>query len=96
MMDAETKRKVAARLRRVEGQIGALLRMVEQDGNCVDVLLQIAAAQGALGKAGEVILGSHIQTCVSDAFDRGSKADRQQKVDELMGVFSRYSRIGTR
>ena len=96
MMNSETKHNVETRLRRVEGQIGALRRMVEQDSYCVDVLLQISAAQGALGKIGEIILGSHIQTCVSDAFDHGTDAERQQKVDELMSVFTRYSRIGAR
>jgi DNA-binding FrmR family transcriptional regulator len=96
MMNAATKRNVEARLKRVGGQIGALLRMVEQDDYCVDILLQISAAQGALGKVGEIILGSHIQTCVSDAFEHGTKADRQQKVEELMNVFARYSRIGAR
>ena len=95
MMDAETKKSVAARLKRVEGQIAALHRMVGQD-ECVDTLLQISAAQGALGKIGEIILGSHIETCVQDAFDHGSAADREQAVNELMDVFARYSRIGAR
>ncbi len=96
MMDAETKKSVAARLKRVEGQIAALHRMVGQDEQCVDTLLQISAAQGALGKIGEIILGSHIETCVQDAFDHGSAADRERAVNELMDVFARYSRIGAR
>ncbi len=96
MMNAARKKNVEARLKRVEGQIAALHRMVGEDEYCVDVLLQISAAQGALGKIGQIILGSHIQTCVRDAFDHGTKAERQRKVDELMDVFARYSRIGAR
>ena len=48
--DPVAKKKLLARLRRVEGQIGALCRMVEEEKYCVDILLQISAAQGALGK----------------------------------------------
>ena len=96
MLDKVTKQKVRARLKRVEGQIGALQRMVSSDDYCVDLLLQISAAQGALGAVGQVVLGNHIQTCVSKAFEHGDDLERQQKVEELMDVFARYSRIGAR
>ena len=96
MLDDDTKKKVRTRLRRVEGQLAALHRMVDEDEACVDLLMQISAAQGALGATGQVILGKHIATCVSDAFAHGNDADRQQQVDELMDVFARYSRIGAR
>ena len=96
MLDQGTKKNIADRLKRVEGQIGALSRMVGDDQNCVDLLLQISAAQGALSKIGQIILGSHIQTCVRDSFEHGSKPARQKKIDELMDVFARYSRIGAR
>lgn len=91
MMDEATKKKVLARLRRVEGQTAALRRMVEEDTYCVDVLTQISAAQGALGKVGQIILGSHVRTCVSQAFDRGTDQDKVEKVEELMDVFGRYA-----
>jgi DNA-binding FrmR family transcriptional regulator len=96
MLDTDLKKKVLTRMKRVQGQIQALERMISQDDSCVDVLLQISAAQGALGKVGEIILAAHIQTCVSDAFEHGSKPSRQQTIEELMDVFARYSRIGTR
>ena len=96
MLDEEIKRNVRARLKRVEGQIAGLQRMVDADDYCVDLLLQISAAQGALGAVGQVVLGDHIKTCVSEAFERGSESERQKKVQELMDVFGRYSRIGAR
>ena len=96
MMDEPTKKNVEARMKRVEGQIGGLRRMIGGDEYCVDLLIQISAAQGALGRIGQIVLGSHIETCVSDAFERGGKTERQRKIDELMDVFARYSRIGTR
>ena len=96
MLDAEGKKKLLARLKRVEGQTAAIRRMVESDTYCVDVLLQIAAAQGALGKAGELLLGSHIRTCVARALQSGDATESDAKVRELMDVFARYGNIGTR
>ena len=95
-MDNETRRKARARLKRIEGQVAALSRMLDSDTYCVDVLLQISAAQGALGGVGQLILGQHIQSCVSDAFRNGDEAERQLKIEELVDVFSRYGRMGTR
>lgn len=94
MLDEATRKKLVLRLRRIEGQTSALRRMIEEDRYCVDVLLQIAAVQGALGKAGQLLLGQHIESCVAHAFETGSEDDRQNKIDELMEVFSRYGGIG--
>ncbi len=90
MLDATAKKKLQTRLKRIEGQLAAISRMVEDDTYCVDVLLQMAAAQGALGKAGHVLLGHHIETCVRDACLHGDDEERQRKVKELMDVFARY------
>ena len=76
MLDTDSKKKVLTRMKRVQGQILALERMIGSEETCVDVLLQISAAQGALGKVGEIILAAHIQTCVSDAFEHGSEPAR--------------------
>ena len=95
-MDDDTKRKARARLRRIEGQVAALGRMLEDDGQCVDILLQISAAQGALGGVGQLILGQHIESCVQDALRHGDVDERQQTIDELLDVFARYGRLGGR
>lgn len=95
-MDDSTKKRARARLKRIEGQIAALGRMLEADQPCVDILLQISAAQGALGGAGQMILGKHIETCVSEALRHGNDDERQEKIDELLDVFSRYGRRETR
>lgn len=96
MMDETTKKKVLARLRKIAGQVGGIARMVEQDRYCVDVLLQLASAQAALGEAGKVVLRSHVETCVSAALSAGQAVERKQKIDELMQVFSRYGSMGMR
>ena len=94
--DPTQQKRLLTRLRKVEGQVSAICRMVEDEKYCVDILLQISAVQGALGKAGQLLLGSHVETCVATAFERGTKKDRQQSIDELMEVFSRYGGISGR
>ncbi len=85
------KKKLLARLARAEGQVAAVRRMVEDDTYCVDVLVQIAAARGALGKIAEAVLRNHMRTCVANAFADPDAGQRDAKITELMDVFSRFS-----
>ncbi len=93
MLDETQAKKMQARLRRIQGQVAAISRMVEEEEFCVDILLQISAAQGALGKAGQVLLDAHMRTCVAEAFETGDEDQRRQSLDELMEVFSRYGGV---
>jgi len=85
-----TKAKAIGRLRRIEGQVQGLQRMIDGDAYCVDILLQVAAVQGALEQVEKLLLGRHIESCVSDAVRSGSKNERQRKIDELLAVFTRF------
>jgi CsoR family transcriptional regulator, copper-sensing transcriptional repressor len=90
VLNEETKGKARGRLRRIEGQVQGLQRMIDSDAYCVDVLLQISAVQGALDQVQKLLLGRHIESCVADALRSGSKSERQQKLEELLDVFSRF------
>ena len=90
MIDDETKGKAQGRLRRIEGQVQGLQRMIAADAYCVDILLQVSAVQGALEQVQKLLLGRHIELCVADALRSGSRTERQRKVDELLEVFSRF------
>ena len=90
MINEETKAKALGRLRRIEGQVQGLQRMIEHEAYCVDILLQISAARGALEQVEKLLLGRHIESCVTDALRSGSKSERQQKIDELLDVFTRF------
>ncbi len=81
------KKKLQARLRRIEGQIRGLQKMIDEDRYCVDVLVQIAAARAALNRVGMAVLEKHTRGCVVNAIahDRGDEA-----VDELMDVLMRF------
>lgn len=90
-MENQTKAKALGRLRRIEGQVQGIQRMVEEDKSCVDVLLQLAAVQGAVEQVQKLLLGQHLEACVVEAVRSPSSRDRQRKMDELLDVFSRFS-----
>lgn len=94
MMDGESKRKAVTRLRRIEGQVQGVRRMLEGDKYCVDILLQISAVQGALDQVSKIVMQRHIETCVADSMRAGSERDRSRKIEELMAVFARHGRLG--
>jgi DNA-binding FrmR family transcriptional regulator len=96
MMDADTKRKAFLRLRRIEGQVQGVQRMLEDDKYCVDVLMQIAAIQGALEQVSKIVMTRHIESCVVDSLRPGSERERARKIEELFRVFSRHSGFGAR
>ena len=88
----EEKAALRNRLRRAEGQVSAVARMIEEGAYCVDVLTQLRAATAALDKVGQAVLENHLRGCVTAAFESGDAAAREKKVEELMTVFARYGR----
>ena len=93
MMNEEIRNQVLARLRKVAGQVTGIQRMVEEDRYCVDLLHQIAAVEGALDRVGHIILGSHVETCVTSAIESSKPRERKEKLAELIDVFSHFGRV---
>ena len=91
-MQKETKAAVLKRLSRIEGQVGGLFRMVEEDRYCIDVVTQISAVRAALRRAEEEILRDHVSHCVEHAINSGDKRDQRKKISEIMDVLSRSYR----
>jgi len=91
-MHRAAKKSVSTRLRRIEGQVAGLARMVEEDRYCVDILTQVAAVRAALRKVEEEILRDHVSHCVSDAFASGNLAEQRHKVEELVETIGRMRR----
>ncbi len=87
---AATKQQLLARLRRIEGQVRGIERMVEDDRYCIDVLTQISAAQAALEKVSLGLLDAHARTCVLPA-EGQLQVDR---TDELMAAVGRLVKRG--
>lgn len=95
-MESNYKQKLVSRLNRVEGQVNGIRKMIDNDKYCVDILNQIAAAQAALGRVGSLILENHLNHCVADAFASDSELNRRQKIQEILEVFEKYGRLGSR
>lgn len=91
-MRTDAKAAVLKRLKRIEGQVRGLVRMVEEDRYCIDVVTQISAVRAALRRAEEEVLKDHLAHCVEHAIMAGDKSDQRQKIAELMDVFSRAER----
>ena len=80
------------RLKRIEGQVRGVARMVEQDRYCIDVVTQIGAVRAALRKVEEEVLRDHVAHCVEGAIASGNKGEQRRKVGELIEVLSRSDR----
>ncbi|KPK75353.1 MAG: hypothetical protein AMJ79_11430 [Phycisphaerae bacterium SM23_30] len=81
------KEKLIQRLRRIEGQTAALVRMAQQDAYCIDLLTQMAAARAALLAAAQVILTDHLRSCVVNSFQKGRS---QTAIKELEAVLTQF------
>src|ERR1700691_5710468 len=91
-MHDTTKTAVITRLKRIEGQVGGLRRMVTEDRYCVDVLTQIDAVRAALHKVEEQVLRDHVSHCVAGAFASGDVVEQRHKVEELIATVTRMTR----
>jgi DNA-binding FrmR family transcriptional regulator len=91
-MREEAKAATQKRLRRIEGQVRGLARMVEDDRYCIDVVTQISAVRAALRKVEEEVLRDHVGHCVEGAIASGNKTDQRRKIAELMDVLGRAER----
>jgi len=87
----ENKDAVQKRLRRIEGQIRGLQRMVDEDAYCIDVLTQISAVNRALQAVALELLDDHLSHCVAEALSEGG-ADAREKVAEASAAIARLVR----
>lgn len=85
----EVKEDIRRRMNRLIGQVAGIQRMVEEEVYCVDIIQQISAVRGALGKVAGRLLEAHVNHCVYSAFASGSPGDQREKIDELVSVFER-------
>lgn len=68
--DHPRRDEVRRRVRRVEGQVRGIVRMIDEDASCYDLIVQCAAAKAALGRAANVLLKDHIESCVAHGIER--------------------------
>lgn len=88
---AERRDEMLTRLRRIEGQIRGLQRMITEDRYCIDVLTQISSSTRALQAVAIELLDEHVRHCVRDAIDDGGTT-ADEKIDEALEVIARLVR----
>lgn len=84
--------KLVSRLARIEGQVRGVIRMVEEERYCIDVLNQLEAVKAALTRVETEVLKGHAAHCVAHAIKSGNARDQREKFDELVELFSRYGK----
>ena len=88
---AKDKELLQNRLKRIEGQVRGVQRMVDEEAYCIDVLTQIASVVAALEKVGAIVLRDHVEHCVRRALEHGEDAD--EKIEELTAAVERFLRV---
>ncbi len=91
-VDPETKAANLRRLRRLEGQIRGLQKMVEEDRYCPEIMIQISAAQEALRTVGRELMRNHLRRCVTRAVTEGTADEANAMYDELVELIYKHSR----
>lgn len=81
------KQDVVSRLKKIEGQVRGIQKMVDEGRYCVDILTQLAAVRAAVNKVGIMVLEGHTKGCVADAIN---SENQDEKLEELMKVLSKF------
>lgn len=84
---SEYKKDIITRLKRIEGQVKGVQKMIEDDKYCVDILTQIAAIRAAINKVGGIILENHSKTCMQNAL---SGKDKEEVLEELIDTVQKF------
>ncbi len=90
-VDPEIKARNVKRLRRIEGQVRGLQKMVEEDRYCADILTQVSSVHEALRAVGRELMRNHLKHCAASAI-RGGEAEAEAMYDELMDLIYKHSR----
>ena len=85
-----THEQELVRLKRIEGQIRGIHKMIQDKRYCIDILTQLSSVSGAVKSVEQNILERHLKGCVQHSFCQGSPEDREKKVEEVIGIFKKF------
>lgn len=91
-VDSGIKESNIRRLRRIEGQVRGLQKMVEEDRYCADIMIQVSAVQEALRTVGRELMRNHLKHCATQAISKGTPAQADAMYDELLDLIYKHSR----
>lgn len=90
MIDDNLIKKLKPRLKRIEGQVNGISKMIEKKEYCVDIFQQISAVMGALKSVNALILENHLNTCVKNAMASKNEKEIKEKIKELTEIYKKY------
>jgi len=82
--------EVLSYLRKIEGQIRGVQKMIGEKKYCIDILTQLHAVVGAIGNVEDKILRKHFENCVVSAFRGDSKKEREEKMEEILNLIAKF------
>jgi len=91
-VDPDAKRSIGSRLKRIEGQVRGLQKMIEEERYCADVLMQLSSVQEALRGTGRALLHNHLKHCATEAIRSGDPEKAEAMYDELMELMYKNAR----
>lgn len=91
-VDAAIKSANLRRLKRIEGQVRGVQKMVESDRYCADIMVQIAAINQALRAVARELLNNHLRHCATEAIRGASSIEAEKMYDELLDLFAKFAR----
>ncbi len=90
MKQLTTHQEQLVRLRRIEGQIRGIQRMIEEEKYCVDILNQLHSIVGAISRVEDKIFRKHLEGCVAQVLEGKSELEKHKKMDEIMVLLKRF------
>ena len=91
-VEPEIRDAVLKRLKRIEGQVRGLQRMVEEERYCADILMQIASVHEALRGVGKLLMRNHLEHCVTDALRSGDRLEAERAYGEVLELMYKHAR----
>lgn len=91
-VDPQIKTANTRRLRRIEGQVRGLQRMVAEDRYCADILVQVSSVQEALRAVGRALMRNHLRHCAAQAIRKGTRTQAEAMYDELLDLIYTHAR----
>jgi DNA-binding FrmR family transcriptional regulator len=91
-VDPRLQAQALARLKRIEGQVRGLHRMVEEERYCADILTQVSSVQEALRAVGKLVMRNHLEHCVTDALRSGDSLEAERAYQEVLDLMYKHAR----
>ncbi|WP_304340792.1 metal-sensitive transcriptional regulator [Metaclostridioides mangenotii] len=92
LSQVNNKDALSKRLKKIEGQVKGIEKMVEDERYCVDILVQISAVRSAINKVGTILLENHVKGCVIESIKHDDYLETEKTIGELMDTINKFTK----